>query len=513
MIRAAGACRGPHLIVGLTMLIITTGCAGDDPAAPSLPVVDLSTLPEAVRPRAEEVQRAARRDPRDAAAAGELGSVHLAFDRPGAAAAWLDRARAIAPDRFDWAYLSGVAHEEAGHPVEAARSLERAIAIDGTYVPALVRLADLRLESDPSRARELYERAREHDPDDPAPHLGLARVARRQGDQAAAQEHLRRAVALDPDWAEARYALAMHLRLAGLDEEAEDHLKAWASARPGPRSPDPVMQRVHAIAPGHAAMQEEAMRLAADGRLEEAEAMLRRAIAFDPSGATARRRLGMVLLRQGRTDEAIGMLEEATARDPEDPESRLWLGRALAEAGRAEEAERRFREVIARHPGHAGAHVHLGDLIFRRGDAAAGIDGIRRGVALQPASGDHRFLLAHRLILAGDRTAAIEELRRCVALMPHHAGAHYTLGQLLMAAGDRAGARRAWEDAVAAAPSFAEASIDLAKLALQDGRAEDAIAHATRACEATGYGRTDALDLLEASCRAAGRACGGRPPR
>ena len=73
------------------------------------------------------------------------------------------------------------------------------------------------------------------------------------------------------------------------------------------------------------------------GRLDEALAALRRAVALDRTSGAAERSLASVLLAHGDLDEAATHARQAVALQPEDSESRDLLGRILAEQNRRDQ--------------------------------------------------------------------------------------------------------------------------------------------------------------------------------
>jgi tetratricopeptide (TPR) repeat protein len=103
---------------------------------------------------------------------------------------------------------------------------------------------------------------------------------------------------------------------------------------------------------------DEADRLKAEGKLDEAEAKLNEALAADADYALAHSALAVVLQRLGRHDEAIAHARRVTELEPTDPFSftalSVTLQRAYAGTGQmqfirlAEEAMERSRLLSQR---------------------------------------------------------------------------------------------------------------------------------------------------------------------
>ena len=95
------------------------------------------------------------------------------------------------------------------------------------------------------------------------------------------------------------------------------------------------------------------------GRLDEAEASLRQAIALKPDFAEAHYNLGNTLKMLGRLDEAETNYRKAIALKPDFAEALNNFGNTLQEMGRLDEAEASLRRAIAMKPDYAEAHRNL----------------------------------------------------------------------------------------------------------------------------------------------------------
>lgn len=80
--------------------------------------------------------------------------------------------------------------------------------------------------------------------------------------------------------------------------------------------------------------------------LDEAHAMLERAMAARPNEGAYIDSFGWTLLRQGDTDGALRQLERAVELEPEDATVNEHLGDALAKAGRIREAEFQWQRAL-----------------------------------------------------------------------------------------------------------------------------------------------------------------------
>jgi predicted Zn-dependent protease len=120
------------------------------------------------------------------------------------------------------------------------------------------------------------------------------------------------------------------------------------------------------------------------GRLEDAETLLEKAVALAPLDREARLNLGICLGRQDKHAEAKVHLErakiieadaarmeklfEAVVKAPHDPEPRLEAAQICLRNGSSAEGLRWLHGILEMAPEHAGAHRVLADFYAARGD-------------------------------------------------------------------------------------------------------------------------------------------------
>src|SRR5260221_273899 len=97
----------------------------------------------------------------------------------------------------------------------------------------------------------------------------------------------------------------------------------------------------------------------AEGSIDRAIEMFRRAAGQDPSPAKARYNLGQALQETGAAEAAITEYRKAIEIRPDLVEAHLSLGQALGDAGRLDAAIAEFRQVLRLRPGHAEAQKNL----------------------------------------------------------------------------------------------------------------------------------------------------------
>ena len=119
------------------------------------------------------------------------------------------------------------------------------------------------------------------------------------------------------------------------------------------------------------------------GRLEEAEASLRQAIALRHDYAEAHNNLGNTLQALGRLEEAEACLRQAIALKPDFPEAHNSVGHTLQIMGRLDEAEASLRQAITFRSEYSEAHNNMGITLNELGRLEEAEASLRKAIALK----------------------------------------------------------------------------------------------------------------------------------
>src|SRR6516164_5953875 len=92
------------------------------------------------------------------------------------------------------------------------------------------------------------------------------------------------------------------------------------------------------------------------GKLDEAVAQYRQALAVNPNYVEAYNNLGNALKQQGKLDEAVAQYQRALALRPNLADAHNNLGTALAEQGKLDQAVAEYRHALTLRPDYAEAH-------------------------------------------------------------------------------------------------------------------------------------------------------------
>ncbi|MCC6765946.1 MAG: tetratricopeptide repeat protein [Deltaproteobacteria bacterium] len=203
----------------------------------------------------------------------------------------------------------------------------------------------------------------------------------------------------------------------------------------------------------------------AEGRVDDAAAAARRALAVDPSYAEAHVHLGRALADRGARSEAMAHYAEAIRLKPTSADAHNNWGATLADEKRFAEAEPYYREALRLRPGYAEAMNNLAVAVMQRGawDEATAL--YAEAMRLSPGYAEPHSNLGNLRIRQGRAAEAIAEYERALALRPDYAEVHFNLALALAQQGRGAEARAHAAEAVRLRP-------DLTALARQAGLSE-----------------------------------------
>jgi tetratricopeptide (TPR) repeat protein len=216
--------------------------------------------------------------------------------------------------------------------------------------------------------------------------------------------------------------------------------------------------------------------LQSEGRLDEAAAHYRRAIALRPDYAAAYSNLGTALRGQGRLDEAVTAYERAITLQPDFPDAHYNLANALVDQGKAPAAIEHFHVALRVVPGSAEVHNNLGIALAANGKAEEAMAEFRAALVADPGSAKAHRNLGDLLAGTERRADAIDHLRRAAELAPADATIHYDFGSVLLEAGQLDEAIKEFRAALAITPASAETLNNLGIALASQGKIDDAIA-------------------------------------
>jgi TolB-like protein/Flp pilus assembly protein TadD len=221
-----------------------------------------------------------------------------------------------------------------------------------------------------------------------------------------ATEFYGEAIRLDP-----RYALAYAQLSAAWRQLAATWLagaegnEAYAKARNAAQT---ALSLAPNLAAGHEALG--FVLVTPDLNFTAAEAEFRKAEKLAPADAGPKFALSFLFAAQGRLAEAENIMRQTLALDPLGVTRYLNLARILIAGGRYDEAEAALRKAIELQPAAARLHAYLTTLDVIRGDAAAAL----QDAQLEPKGFWRDYALALALQIQNDRGATDAALQKLI---------------------------------------------------------------------------------------------------
>jgi Flp pilus assembly protein TadD len=248
--------------------------------------------------------------------------------------------------------------------------------------------------------------------------LKAAGQATRAGDKAWREYLVRRALEFNPSDLNVLMEMAAMLQATGRPEEALTYLRQHETLAPG----------------DHHGLVEQGRCLTDLGRLDQAEAVLRRAVRV--RDAAAEFNLGAVLDQKGQWENARERYLRALDIDPFHVRALNNLGVGLDRRGQSTAAVPYFERAIRIAPADAEFHANFGAALtqLRRLDDA--VAELTKAVGLDPSSTTAHNNLGIARARMGDLAGARAEFIRVLQLDGNHAQARQNLIQVTAALGD-----------------------------------------------------------------------------
>jgi Tfp pilus assembly protein PilF len=122
------------------------------------------------------------------------------------------------------------------------------------------------------------------------------------------------------------------------------------------------------------------------GRLAEAEAAYREALATSPAAPDAAAGLGLLLAVRGQHEQGLAWLDRAVDMDPNHFVGYCQKGLVLAEQGKLEEAARQLETALRIHPYYVDARLNLARVRQDQGRTAEAAEHYARVLAIDPGN-------------------------------------------------------------------------------------------------------------------------------
>ena len=350
----------------------------------------------------------------------------------------------------------------------------------GALKERLRKASELLIEGAPRTAEQIFAKLLTENIGLAAVHNNLGLLYESKDDLDKAIRHYQNAVAISPNVALYRFNLGMALRSIGNFERAEEELSAAARLAPAWGFPKDELAGVLMIL-GRFDEAGQVLRTwttlephSADAWLaiaqyfrraqepEKAFAATKRALELEPEYPNALRAFGEV---HPDPIEAERLLVKAAAMDPTDHRTLESLGNLLIDLGRYEEAEKTILRAIEMDPDHSTLHSNLGYLYrVSRKYAQAEISYLK-AIHLDPNDSVALSNLAALYIMHLNKPKEAEQLLlRVIAMEPGLVGPYQNLGFLYQKLGRFEEAERTFLKIIELDPTYDEALFSLGEL-------------------------------------------------
>jgi tetratricopeptide (TPR) repeat protein len=222
-------------------------------------------------------------------------------------------------------------------------------------------------------------------------------------------------------------------------------------------------------------------------RWVESIELLRKALQLEPNYPDAHNNLGLALHGQGDLAAAIASYNTALQLNPNHPEAHNNLGVALKEQGDTTAAIALYNTALQLNPNYPEAHNNLGFALQEKGNLTAAIASCSRALKLRPNYPEAHYNLGIALNEQGDLTAAIASYNRALLLKPDHPDAHNNLGIALQEQGDLDAAIASYNTALRLKPNHPDAYNNLGNALQEQGDLNAAIASYNSALQLKPY--------------------------
>ncbi len=215
--------------------------------------------------------------------------------------------------------------------------------------------------------------------------------------------------------------------------------------------------------------------VAAEGRLEEAIAMLQEVAEATDDFPMSDMRLGDLLAEAGRQEEAVAVYRSVLERRPDYVQAYFTLARILAGQGKFNQVEMLFREFIDANPRDAAGHLELAKVLAQQQKFDEAVSEYRETLRLAPDMVDANVSFGHLLVMLQRPGDAVLYLETALKSDPKNIAALENLMLAFAQTGQLVPAIQVGTQAVALDPKSFETRFNLGLMLLQQHQSAEGI--------------------------------------
>jgi tetratricopeptide (TPR) repeat protein len=167
-----------------------------------------------------------------------------------------------------------------------------------------------------------------------------------------------------------------------------------------------------------------------EGRLEDAEKVLRELLAGDPDNSKALRMLGMIALEANRFKAARKMLERAVELAPGSVLGWNDLANFHLKQDRYDQALETVQRAVELDPKMVHSYVMRGNILTKAQRHEESLEAYGKALEISPLNAGALAGMAHVLKTIGRQEESVEAYRKCIRAHPHFGEAYWSLANL-----------------------------------------------------------------------------------
>ncbi|HEY9716564.1 MAG TPA: tetratricopeptide repeat protein [Trichormus sp.] len=217
--------------------------------------------------------------------------------------------------------------------------------------------------------------------------------------------------------------------------------------------------------------------LVAQGKWDEAYAMLAQMAAQSPNDPRIEFELGVLCYNMGNYEESERHFKTSLSIHYDSPESHYHLGLTLLKQNRAAEAMPEFRDVCERKPGFAVGHLHWGMALAGMGSLRGALGQFNQALKFNPNFAAAYYQAGLISFELGQYSEALQFFQRACSIEPTMAEGYNAMGVALSELGNLADALACYERAWLLDNTLGVVKRNLAAVLMRMGQLDDAVKH------------------------------------
>lgn len=202
--------------------------------------------------------------------------------------------------------------------------------------------------------------------------------------------------------------------------------------------------------------------LAESGHIAESEKSIKEAFELDPRQAALNK--AEIELSEGRMDEAEKLLRDLLVQDPDDVRALRMLGSIAIEASRFRAARKMLERAIELKPGFVPGWNDLANLFMKQDRYEQALDAVQHALDIDPKM-VHSWVVRGNILTRAQRNQeSLEAYRQALDLSPRSVGALSGMGHVLKTIGRQEESIESYRKCIKSHPKYGEAYWSLANL-------------------------------------------------